>query len=299
MKKVLIIKNSFREQKSIEYKIKRFQEEFRKRGIETVIRKSIEIPLYFENSSPCWNEASDYAFCIYLEKDEDFSSLVEKMMPVVNSSESLRKCNNKFVTYLSLTGSGIPMPLTIPSRLCYAEKDYSEEKAREEIDFIESKLTYPLIAKNDYGSLGLQVYLIHNREELLKKYSDLKLVPHLYQEFVSTSYGKDYRIFTIGGKTVAAMERKNDHDFRSNIALGGKGFKADPPEEYLAIAEKASEILGLDYAGVDVLIGKDNKPLLSEVNSNAFFTEIEAISGVNITGLLVSYLLEKYASRFN
>jgi len=40
--------------------------------------------------------------------------------------------------------------------------------------------------------------------------------------------------------------------------------------------------LGLIYAGVDILYGEGGKPVVCEVNSNAFFGEIERVSGINV-----------------
>ena len=59
------------------------------------------------------------------------------------------------------------------------------------------------------------------------------------------------------------------------------------------MAIKASEILNLDYCGVDILEGKDGEPILSEVNSNAFFEGIEMTTKVNVAGAYVDYLIRK------
>lgn len=60
------------------------------------------------------------------------------------------------------------------------------------------------------------------------------------------------------------------------------------------MAEKVSKAISLDYAGIDIMFGPNYEPILTEVNSNAFFTEIEKVSGVNITKLLVEHILSKY-----
>ena len=41
------------------------------------------------------------------------------------------------------------------------------------------------------------------------------------------------------------------------------------------------------------MIGEDDIPYLAEVNSNAFFTEIEKISKVNVTKLVVEAIAKK------
>ena len=89
------------------------------------------------------------------------------------------------------------------------------------------------------------------------------------------------------------MERRNDNDFRSNIALGGHGRKITLTQDYIELAEKVSTILDLDYAGIDILSGRDGEPILNEVNSNAFFKEIESVSKINISSLLVDYIIDE------
>ena len=61
-------------------------------------------------------------------------------------------------------------------------------------------------------------------------------------------------------------------------------------EEYINQAERVAKILKLDYAGIDVLIGEDNKPIICEVNSNAFFGGIEKVTGVNVAKLYAEYI---------
>ena len=70
-------------------------------------------------------------------------------------------------------------------------------------------------------------------------------------------------------------------DFRSNLTLGGgmEAYTPTPAEAELALS--AARELGLTFAGVDVLFGKDG-PLICEVNSNAHFKTTLACTGVNM-----------------
>ena len=150
-----------------------------------------------------------------------------------------------------------------------------------------------MIVKENYGSLGKQVYLVTNMDDLLELENKLIHVPHLFQEFIESSRGKDYRIIVINHKVVAYMKRENKHSYLSNLATGGTASVVKLPNSYLEMAEKASKILGLDYCGVDILEGTNGEPILSEVNSNAFYEGIEKTTGVNVAGCYVDYLIEK------
>ena len=107
----------------------------------------------------------------------------------------------------------------------------------------------------------------------------------------------DVRVIVIGGHTVAAMERRNDGDFRSNVAQGGSGEKIDLLEEFRIVAESCAEILGLDYCGVDLLYGKDGEPIVCEVNSNAFFSGIEKATGVNVAKAYAEHIINNLSKK--
>ena len=59
-----------------------------------------------------------------------------------------------------------------------------------------------------------------------------------------------------------------------------------------AAAEKCARVLCLDYCGVDLLFGDDDKPYVCEVNSNAFLGGIEAATGVNVAKAYAEYIIE-------
>lgn len=293
-KKCLIVINSFSKSKSLMNKATRLKEEFEKRGIVIDIKKTIEIPLSIKDSTISIDGVDSYGFCIFLDKDKYLIEALSMHMPVINSYESTMWCDDKTLTYLKTLNINVKTPLTIPAPLCYETPN--KEEVDKFLNYLMNKIKFPMVCKQAYGSLGKQVYLINNKEELYTKYMELYSITHLYQEYVGLDINRseDYRIITVGHKTVAYMKRVNENDFRSNIGLGGKGEKVDIlPNNMSEIAEKISEKLDLDYAGIDLLLGKDNQVYFLEANSNAFFEEIEKITGVNIAKKFVYYCLEK------
>jgi len=178
------------------------------------------------------------------------------------------------------------MPKTISGPL-----NYSLNSSPDFVKEVERLLPYPLVAKENYGSLGAKVYLLKSHNELIDFENVHRFAPRLYQEFIASSQGMDYRIIVVGGKFVAGMKRVNHQgDFRSNVALGGTGEKVKIPAEFITMAEKAASILGLDYCGADVLIGPKGEPILCEVNSNAFIEGIEKVTGVNVASAYARHI---------
>ncbi|MFW6384741.1 MAG: RimK/LysX family protein [Halodesulfurarchaeum sp.] len=92
----------------------------------------------------------------------------------------------------------------------------------------------------------------------------------------------DLRIYVVDGEIVAAMRRiAPENDWRTNVALGGDVEPVeDLPEEAADMARMASDLVGLDYAGVDLVEGVDGWYLL-EVNPTAGFKALYRATGVS------------------
>lgn len=230
-------------------------------------------------------------FILYLDKDKYFSSALKNLgVRTFNPHDAIRVCDDKGETVLALSGKGFNLPKTIFGDLCYSKNCSIEENKAEQII---SELSLPVVVKQSFGSMGKGVYLAKDKEELLSLMEQLKLSPHIFQEYLSYRPGADVRVIVIGGKAVASMLRENKNDFRSNIALGGKGEKFSLPSDFKSTAEGVAKTLNLDYCGVDLLFGKDGKPYVCEVNSNAFFAEIEKATGVNVANLYAKHIVNE------
>lgn len=232
-----------------------------------------------------------YDFCVYLDKDKYLLKALEKKgLRTFNNREAIELCDDKMATCLALSGNGIDLPLTIPGVLCY---DGGVRISESQAERIEALLGYPIVIKSCYGSRGTGVYLAKNREELLKKMNELKTLPHLFQKFIPESRGKDLRVIVIGGKVLGGMLRQSEGDFRSNVALGGKAIPYTVSAKVEELCVKCASVLGLDYCGIDVLIGKDDTPYVCEVNSNAFFYGFESATGINVAKAYAEHILKE------
>ena len=288
MKRVLIVINGYGLASGIEHQVSRLKEEFAKRHVAAEIIKNTQVFAYIFGGNTQVN-LPQFDFVIYLDKDRYVAGLLEKAgYKLFNSIDAIIKCDDKMLTHICLADHNIKMPTTISSTLCYTDNGY-----RDHLKLVEQKLGLPMIVKEVYGSLGRQVYFVQNHDELLEIENKLIHVPHIFQEYIASSRGKDYRIIVIGGKVVAYMKRENPNSYLSNLATGGTASKTVLSDEYLKVAEKCAQILGLDYCGVDILEGPNGEPIVSEVNSNAFYEGIEKTTHVNVAGCYVDYLLNK------
>lgn len=229
----------------------------------------------------------DVDFVLFWDKDLLLAKQFENMgVRVYNSSEAIEVCDNKMKTHQALAEERIPMPTTIFAPFIY---NNMVRKNFEYLDRVIAKLGFPLVVKEAYGSFGQQVALMENREDLENWILKIGGRPHLYQQYIRESHGEDLRINVVGGTMVAAMKRRSKTDFRANISLGGTMETYKPLSEEKELAEKVAKILGLDFAGVDLLQTQAG-PLVCEANSNVHFKSLYDCTGINMAIHLMRWI---------
>ncbi|MCR5737202.1 MAG: RimK family alpha-L-glutamate ligase [Eubacterium sp.] len=229
-------------------------------------------------------------FVLFWDKDVRLAQMLEaEGFCVLNSAAAIETCDDKALTYIRLKNTEIQMPKTFIAPMTFF-KEYPDHAFLMQV---ENSLGYPMVIKESKGSFGEQVYLIQNHEEAVKKIQEIGHHEFIMQEYIETSKGRDIRINVVGNQVVTAMERTNENDFRANITNGGSMKSYMPTEEESALAVKVCQYLGLDFAGVDILFGKDHEPLLCEVNSNAHFKNIYDCTGVNVADAIMHYIASK------
>lgn len=227
-------------------------------------------------------------FVLFTDKDIYLAKQLELLgVPVFNSAEAIEISDDKIASYQVLAAKGLPIPKTIISPKIFNKADVLN---LDFLDKVKSELSFPLIIKEAFGSFGEQVYLIKTHDELVNKTKELIGKPFLFQELITTSYGKDLRLQVVGTKVVASMLRKSSNDFRANVTAGGTMQKYDPTEEEKKIAIKAAQAIGTDFAGVDLLFGPNGKPIICEVNSNAHIRNLYECTGINVADHIIEYI---------
>lgn len=233
------------------------------------------------------NERPDLV--LFWDKDVSLARRLEaEGVRLFNSARAIEICDSKVLTAECLAGK-VATPRTLIAPKTFEGLGYSK------CDFVERSadiLGLPMIIKEAYGSFGQQVYLAHSVDEAKSIVASLGHKEFVMQEFIAESCGRDVRVNVVGGKVVSAMERYNDNDFRSNISNGGKMKKTALSPEAEAVAIRAAELIGLDFAGVDVLFGNDG-PIVCEVNSNPHFKSSLEATGVDMGEEIMDYVLEQ------
>lgn len=206
-----------------------------------------------------------------------------EMMDVfpLNESVAISRSRDKLRSMQLLSRKGIGLPVT---SFANSPKDTD--------DLLNIVGGAPTVVKLLEGTQGKGVVLAETKkaaESVIDAFRGLH-ANFLVQEFIEEAAGADLRCFVVGDKVVAAMKRQApEGEFRSNLHRGGKAelVRITPAER--ATAAKASQILGLRVAGVD-LVRSSRGPLVLEVNSSPGLEGIEKSTEKDVAGMIIEYI---------
>ncbi len=273
------------------YKIRRFTEEGNKLGISlSHYINDGSIAVIKDNNITIKLPKAD--FVIYLDKDIYLARILEKKgYRLFNKADFIKMCDDKMLTNIMCADHDIKMPKTIPGPLFYSPK--LVESNLNFLNGVIDELGLPLVLKRVYGSLGLGVYLVNTKEELIKLYKENCRQPIQFQEYISSSYGKSLRVLVIDGKVIGAFERYNESDFRSNFGKTASSKEYPLMGKFLELSNKITKLFDIEYAGIDLLFGENDEPVLCEINSNAFFEEFEKTTKINVAKIFMEMVKRK------
>jgi ribosomal protein S6--L-glutamate ligase len=204
----------------------------------------------------------------------------------LNESVAIGRSRDKLRSLQLLARRGIGLPVTA----------FAQDPKRS-AEVIEMAGGAPVVIKLLEGTQGIGVVLGDTElsaRSVIEAFRGVN-INILVQEFIKEARGTDVRAIVVGGKVIAAMQRKGaEGDFRSNLHRGGsaRAIKITPEERSTAI--RSAKIMGLNVCGVDML-RSNHGPVVMEVNSSPGLEGIEEASGVDVAGKIVEFL-EKNAA---
>ena len=255
-------------------------------GVKAEIKKNYEVMMDLS-----MNLELRPSFVVFLDKDILLAKFLKYQgVPVFNDPEVIETCDNKANQYLVLANHGVPMPETIIAPKVYPNFTIADSGYYEKVL---SKLGLPMIIKEGHGSFGMRVYLIETEEEFYVKTDELRGVDYIFQKFIATSRGRDIRVNIVGDDIVAAMYRHSETDFRANITNGGVAQVIELTDAQKELALRAAKAVGAEFAGVDLLFGVNEEPLVCEVNAAAHIRNILNVTGINVGDAMIKYILRE------
>jgi ribosomal protein S6--L-glutamate ligase len=213
---------------------------------------------------------------------ELYRALAESGARLVNDVRALLTAVDKFRSSWLLARAGVATP-----RVAVAQ---TLEVAARALAQMGRAVVKPL-----YGSLGRGVELLTADERGRGRARLAELVEQqgavYLQRFVDEPR-LDVRALVVGNCIAAAIARRPPPgEFRSNVALGGetRAFELDARAARAAI--RAAQAIGLDYAGVDLLV-TERGPLVLEVNGTPSFRAVEEATGRDVAAAIVEHAIE-------
>lgn len=204
-------------------------------------------------------------------------------VPMVNGTAAIRVARDKFATLRVLAAAGIAVPDSVfvnSGTVFYAA--------------VESLGGFPVVLKKPSGRQGSDVFLLkdaQDAEPALSRHLD-PARGLLLQRFIAPQGRRDLRVLVMDGRVVAAMELlPGPGDFRSNYHITERSRAVQLPPDLAKIAEKSARAVGLDIAGVDVIVDAAGEARVIEVNYSPGFRGLEAATGMDIAGRIVSFAL--------
>jgi RimK family alpha-L-glutamate ligase len=203
--------------------------------------------------------------------------LEDRGIRVVNSPRAIERTVDKFWTSTLLEQCGIPTPETV---VC----DDPEEA------IAAYRTLGDVIVKPLFGSMGLGMVRVSDEEMAFRVFRTIEQIRGVYYVQRTVDHdGTDIRAFVLGGRAIAAIERRAS-GWRTNLARGGTARSLSLSEQLSALAVRAAAAVGADYAGVDLLTGRDGTTYVLEVNGIPGWRGLQEATGLDIAGRLVDHL---------
>ena len=190
--------------------------------------------------------------------------------------------HNKFLTLLVLREHGIPVPET------HLALD------RNVLEGLLDELGYPVVLKLIYGSLGKGVVFADSKQSALSMMDALGRFkePIFVEEYVEGK-GEDIRVYIVDYEVAGSMKRiAKEGERRSNIGIGGKGVKYEPPPEVVDLAIRSAMAMEMEICGIDIMKGPKGYVVI-ETNVNAQFKGLEKATRKNIARKIINFMKEK------
>jgi len=208
-------------------------------------------------------------------------------VPVYNDAGAVERSVDKAMTSFLLKNAGIATPATWVLR----ERDAALAIVERELAAGRYVISKPL-----FGSQGEGIRRLEKSTDLFWLTSSRGI--YYLQRFIECE-GQGYsdkRVYVVNGKAVAGMRRRGI-SWLNNVARGATCQALDLDAEVADLAVRAVAALNMDYAGVDIMRGRDGCLYVIEVNSVPAWKGLQSVCGINIAETMVRDLVERCMCR--
>jgi len=155
------------------------------------------------------------------------------------------------------------------------------------------KLKPPFIVKHIKEMRGQSNFRFDSEKQLFNFFKNKKrLGYYLIQEWYPAKYY--YRSLVLGNKVLGVMKRLSLHcKNRPKIPLAQRSKKAVLSPALKKISLQASQALGIELAGLDIMPDSKGQLRVLEINRSPQFKRFSQVTGLNIAEEIIKYIEEK------
>jgi RimK family alpha-L-glutamate ligase len=200
---------------------------------------------------------------------------LERMgIPIMNRPGAIEKSVDKYYTLRLLEMKGIPVPQTVVTQ-------YTRDALRAFRQFKD------VVVKPLFGSGGVGMTRVADHEVARRVFRALEASHYVMyvQEFLDHGE-RDIRVLVLGGKAIAAMYRVGP-DWKTTIRHGAHPEPCLLNPKISRLAEKSAKVIGLEYAGVDILETKQGL-VVAEINSSCGWQGLQQVTDFDIADKIVN-----------
>ncbi|AQL44024.1 ATP-dependent carboxylate-amine ligase [Halorientalis sp. IM1011] len=210
------------------------------------------------------------------------AATIANLRPMLNSPGPTLSATYKFATATALAEADVPIP------------DALLALSTDRLDADRERFGDPAVYKTAIGTHGGGTWKVDAGNTVNAQVGPRQA---FLQEFLATTddHHSDLRVYVVGDEVIAAMSRTaQGEEWRANVALGSETADVTDslPEDVADIARRATDAVGLDYAGIDVIEGPDGWYVL-EVNPTAGFKGLFGATGINPAPYIAKLAIER------
>lgn len=199
------------------------------------------------------------------------------------TSEALLKARNKWSCSQFLSSHGI----AVPDACLHFNPEFN--------DYVLKKFKFPIIIKLLKSTQGLGVLKANDKNQAVNILEAFQRLEEqvILQEFIQEANGSDIRVLVVNDAIVGSMKRQaKKGEFRSNLHQGATARLIQLTRLEEAIALRATKLLKLEVAGIDILRSQRG-PLILEVNASPGLEGIEQTTKVSISGKIIEMIEQR------
>lgn len=204
-------------------------------------------------------------------------------VPLVNGIDGITISKHQYITLQQLSRAGLP----VPGAFFVTRQDNFYAA-------VDALGGFPVVAKQVDGMGGDGVSRLADKNAA-QAYLDDYFMPGkgvVVEPFIS--HEKNLRLLVVNGRVAAAMSlTPAPGQFKANIHQKGISAAFQPDKTIADMAVRSARACCLDIAGVDIMMTKDQGPVVIEVNYSPGFRGLEAATGKNIAKTILNCAISK------